>query len=270
MSILFVDLDSAIYTEAFPIMSKQDEEDVAIVGVLALSEDELPGLDGNLTLPEYNALTDAGWGSALYWNGEKELEGFIIDMHTLLDSVGVDFPDSMVFAYGTYSSEYDATLLMHGIENAVHSGEENLSYIESADPDGVWHPGRIGWRCIGSSANSSTQLKNDVEADGGYALFEIGFDNSPEKYETSFFPVAGNEQDADRVGKFRNMIASFKQSVKNGRMVVDHVGNARDTFDSCYESRARAEEDSKLRLAKIEEELDKIRRQMTDLYNQYH
>ena len=270
MSLLFVDLDPAIYTEAFPIMSKQSVDDVAIVGVLALSEDELPGLDGKLTLSEYNALTDAGWGSALYWNGEKELDSFITDMELLLDGIGIDLPDSVVFAYGTYSSECDATLLSHGIGNAVHSGEENLTYVEGSDPDGVWHPGRIGWRCIGSSTNSSTQLKNDVEANGGYALFELGFDNSAEKYETSFFPVAGNEQDADRVDKFRKMIASFKQSVIKGRIAVDTVGNVREVFDSCYEARARAEEESQLRLLQIEQELEDIRHRMTELYNQYH
>ena len=270
MSLLFMNLDSAIYTEVFPIMSAQDENDIALVGVMALSENELPGLVGKLTLSEYNALVASGWRSALYWNGEKELGAFIDDMIATLDVLGMELPDSLVFAYGAYSSECDETLLSRGIKTAVHSGEEGLSYVDASRPDGIWHPGRIGWRCVGASANSSTKLKDKVETDGGYALFEIGFDNSSDKYETTFFPVADNEQDADRVDKFRNMVSSFKQSVRKGRISVDGIGDTRAAFESHYVSRANAEESNRLRLAQIEQELTVIRQQITDLYNQYH
>lgn len=270
MSLLFVNLDSAIYTEAFPIMSEQDDGDVAIVGVMALSEDELPGLDGKLTLSEYNTLLDMGWGSALYWNGEGDLDSFITDMSLVLSAIGIELPKSVVFAYGTYSSECDSVLLSYGIENAVHSGEESLSYVDESVPDGIWHPGRIGWRCVGAGANSSTRLKERVELEGGYALFEIGFDASPDKYETTFFPVEGNDQDADRVDKFRSMISSFKQSAIKGKITVDSIENTRDAVSEYYEARANAENENALRLREIEIELDEVRSKLTDLYNEYN
>ena len=270
MSLLFVDLDSAIYTEAFPIMSGQEDGDVAIVGVMALSENELPGLDGKLTLSQYNTLIDMGWGSALYWNGEGDLDSFITDMRLVLSAMGIELPKSVVFAYGTYSSECDSVLLSYGIENAVHSGEESLSYVDKSVPDGIWHPGRIGWRCVGAGANSSTRLKERVELEGGYALFEIGFDASSDKYETTFFPVEGNDQDADRVDKFRSMISSFKQSVIKGKITVDSIENTRDAVSEYYEARKNAENENALRLREIEIELDEVRSKLTDLYNEYN
>lgn len=270
MSLLFVNLDPSIYTEAFPIMSEQDDGDVAIVGVMALSEDELPGLDGKLTLSQYNTLIDMGWGSALYWNGEGELDSFITGMELTLNAMEIELPKSIVFAYGTYSSECDGVLLAHGIENAVHSGEESLSYVDKSVPDGIWHPGRIGWRCVGVGANSSTRLKERVELEGGYAMFEIGFDTSADKYETTFFPVDGNDQDADRVDKFRSMISSFKQSVINGKITVYSIENTRDAVSDYYEARKNAEKENALRLQEIDIELDEIRRKLTDLYNEYH
>ena len=270
MSLLFVDLDSAIYTEAFPIMSGQDDGDVAIVGVMALSMDELPGLDGKLTLSQYNTLINMGWGGALYWNGEGDLDGFITGMHLTLSAMEIELPDSVVFAYGTYSSECDSVLLAHGIENAVHSGEESLSYLDKSIPDGVWHPGRIGWRCVGAGANSSTRLKERVESEGGYALFEIGFDASADKYETTFFPVEGNDQDSDRVDKFRSMISSFKQSIIKGKIAVDNIEGTRDAVSEYYEARANSEKENEARLSEIEAELDEIRRKLTDLYNKYN
>ena len=109
-----------------------------------------------------------------------------------------------------------------------------------------------------------------MELEGGYAMFEIGFDTSADKYETTFFPVDGNDQDADRVDKFRSMISSFKQSVINGKITVYSIENTRDAVSDYYEARENAEKENALRLQEIDIELDEIRRKLTDLYNEYN
>ena len=261
-----MELDSALYTEAFPIMSRENENDVSIVGVMALSEGEIPGLAGKITREQYGTLIEIGWGNALYWSGEGELSTFITNMQALLEPLDIDLPTTVVFAQGTYDAAHDAVLSEYGIENAVHSGEGGLAYVESGEPDGVWHPGRIGWRCLGTS----TRLKDTVESDGGYSIFEIGFDNSADKYETTFFPVVGDDSDADRVDKFYNMIASFKKSVINGKMTVDSVDRVRDIVENYHVAREMAELENAARLFEIEEELKAVNDEITQLYNRYH
>jgi len=263
MSFVFVQLNSALYTDVYPIMS---EGEVKLVGVMALSADELPGLEGKITLAEYSELIISGWGNALYWNGEGALEDFIVDMQHRLAALDIDLPKSIVFAEDTYSFDCDNVLLAHGIENVVHTGEENLNYIERTEPLGLWRPGRIGWRWIGKS----TALKNKIESDCGYALFEIGFDNSESNTRTSFFPIANDEDDADRVTVFSSMVALFKFSVANGKIEVYNIEDTREKTEAYYSQREKIEAANQLRSEEIELEIKEISHLMTQLYNEYH
>ena len=247
-------------------MSAQSDGDVALVGVMALSEDELPGYEGNITLAEYRTLVLAGWGSALYWDGGGEIADFIMRMRELLLPLEIELPKSLIFASGTYSAEYDDVLLSYGIENAIHSGENELAYIEETRPDGVWHPGRIGWRCFGTS----TRFKEMVEEDGGYALFEIGFDNSPSKSETSFFPVEGADGDSDRVEVFARMVTSFKESISEGKISVGSIETVRSETELYHSAKEAAEAANAERVAKIDAEIAAIQKKITDLYNEYN
>lgn len=263
MSFVFVGLDSALYTDVYPIMS---DGEVKLVGVIALSQDELPGVEGNITLDQYEELILTGWGNALYWNGEGALSEFISEMRISLDDLGIALPKSIIFAEDSYSQSYDQLLLECGIENAVHSGEEDLHYIEKNEPEGVWHPGRIGWRWIGKS----TSLKKNVEADNGYALFEVGFDNSEESSRTSFFPVEGDASDSNRVSVFANMIKTFKTSVAAGKIEVYNIDDTRERVENYYTLRKAMETENDKKRAEIELQLDEISRRITELYNEYH
>lgn len=263
MSIVFVQLDSALYTDAYPAMS---EGEVKIVGVMALSEDELPGGDGSITLAQYQELISVGWGNALYWDGVGELKDYLDRMTCLLENIGIALPKSVIFASGTYSLTYDAVLWEYGIENAVHSGEEELAFVEKNEPDGIWHPGRIGWRWLGKS----TLLKKTVESEAGYALFEVTFDNSESSARTSFFPIKGDASDTNRVNVFCNMMASFRQSISAGEIEVYNIDDTRTRVIDYYENRRIIEAENDLRREAIDSEIRRIEAEITELYNQYH
>ena len=263
MSFVFVGLDSALYTDVYPIMS---EGEIKLVGVMAFSKDELPGMEGKITVEQYGELIISGWGTALYWNGDGNLEEFISEMRILLGDSGIDLPKSIIFAENSYTQTYDQFLADYGIENAVHSGEEDLHYIDKSEPVGVWHPGRIGWRWIGKS----TSLKKNVEADNGYALFEVGFDNSEESSRTSFFPIEGDSGDGNRVTVFTNMINTFKASIASGKIEVYNIDDTRDRVENYYTLRKEIETKNAIRREQIDAQLDEISRSITELYNEYH
>lgn len=265
MSFVFVEIDAELYTDVYPMMSAENEAD--LVGIVALSEDELPGMTGNISIDQYNELISAGWGNALYWNGEGELADFIERMQTLLGGMEIELPQNIIFASGVYTKAFDEILLQHGIENAVHSGEEELRYIEQSNPDGVWHPGRIGWRWLGES----TRLKQRVETDYGYALFEINFGRSAEDSRTSFFSIDGeSENDEQRREKFERMLNSFRTSMEAGKIDVCRIEDTRTRFELYFERLAVLTEEKEKRLAEIDSLINDVTRRMTELYNEYY
>ena len=265
MSFVFVEIDAELYTDVYPMMSAENEAD--LVGIVALSEDELPGMTGNISIDQYNELISAGWGNALYWNGEGELADFIERMQTLLGGMEIELPQNIIFASGVYTKAFDEILLQHGIENAVHSGEEELRYIEQSNPDGVWHPGRIGWRWLGES----TRLKQRVETDYGYALFEINFGRSAEDSRTSFFSIDGeSENDEQRREKFERMLNSFRTSMEAEKIDVCRIEDTRTRFELYFERLAVLTEEKEKRLAEIDSLINDVTRRMTELYNEYY
>ena len=265
MSFIFTELDSALYTDIYPVLSDGESK---LVGVMAFSEDELPGADGNITVEQYEELISLGWGNSLYWNGEIPLADFILQMKDLLEGMNIDLPESIMFGPELYTYDYDALLLEHGIKNAVHGGEGNLNTIESTEPAGVWHPGCIEWRRLGVS----TQLKRTIEANGGYSLFEICFstENTEKNVRASYFPIDGVDSDANRTEVFASMIRQFKESVSAGDIEVLSIDDTRLRNEKHYSDRRIYEAENEARLKEIDELITEVDREITELYLKYH
>ncbi len=54
--VLFTHPDARVYEEAYPIM-----EEYGYTGVLAVSEQQFPGTEGNMSLEQFQELIQAGW-----------------------------------------------------------------------------------------------------------------------------------------------------------------------------------------------------------------
>lgn len=264
MSFVFTELDEGIYNDVLPILHTDKHN---IVGVLAFSENELPDSPGKITREQYDELIALGWGTALFFNGEGTLREYLESMTFLLEERELGFPKSIIFEKEKYLSEYDTVLTEYGIENAIHSGEERLPIVESQMPDGVWHPGFIGWRTY----NTSTKLKASIETVGGYALFRIDFNTSNDGVATSFYPIPGeSEASGNRVDVFKRMINSFKSSIDNGKITVDNVDDVRSIYLEHVTDRINKETYAANRRAEINAELSSIEKQITDLYSEYY
>jgi hypothetical protein len=171
----------------------------------------------------------------------------------------------MAFKPGTYKGEYDDVLALFGIRNAIHSGETGLPHRVSGAPEGVWHPGAVGWK----AGMSATLLKRQVEAEGGYAILEINFNTSLENAAYSFFDVPG-ETAGTRIESFRTMINLFKMSVKMGDIEVLNLDKTREKMEKYYSERTEIELQHAQRRKEINIELQDIERRMTELYVEYH
>ena len=259
MSLLFTTLDSALYTSAHPVMAEGSND---IVGIMALSPTELPDLEGKITKKQFDTLLALNWGTALYWNGEGDLEDYILQMQVLLDEHRIDFPTTMAFKSKTFKLEYDEILLKYGIKNALHGDDAGLPIRVQTEPTGVWHPGYIGWKASGSSL-----LKRQVEGEGGYALFEISF--SQDNSATAYFDVSGETEGA-RAESFRKMINLFKSSVRSGAVEVLSTEQTRAKVEKYYSERSSIEIENAQARQQINAEIVEIERQMTELYHEYN
>ena len=259
MSLLFTTLDDALYTSAHPVMAEGSTD---IVGIMGLSLTELPDLEGKITKKQFDNLINLNWGTALYWNGEGDLEEFILQMQTTLDGLKIDFPTTIAFKSKTYKLEYDELLLQYEIENVLHGDDAGLPIRVSTQPTGVWHPGYIGWK-----ANGSSLLKRQIESEGGYALFEISF--SAENSATAYFDVSGESEGA-RSESFRKMINLFKSSVKSGAVEVLSTEAVRAKVEKYYNERSSIEVENAQQRQELNAEIAEIDRQMTELYREYY
>ena len=260
MSFVFTTVDAPLYTDAYPIMSSGNFK---LSGVMALSETELPGLSGKITNEQFADLLANGWCTALYWDGTGELATYLDSMKAILAEREIEFPKSVMFKNGTYKLEYDELLLANGIKNAIQSGDAGLPTRESTEPDGIWHPGYIGWK-----ASGRTNLKLTIEKDGGYALFEISFNNSPENTVTSYFELEG-ESENSRTDAFKKMVNLFKTSIEAGDIEVIGTDEVRAKVEKYYGDLSDSDRENIEIRRQLNEQIADIDRQMTQLYHEY-
>lgn len=276
---IFTTLDSELYSSAYRIMSHKDPIDEVVdnaedtesvsdlpslVGVIALSEKELPGLEGKITKAELDEMLSAGWSLALYWDGEGDLSEYIVAMSALLTPLGIEsLPSTMVFREGSYTTDYDSVLQEHGIENAVHHGENDMTLIENTTPDGVWHPGAVAWK----SGMPATILRRSIETDGGYGFLEVSFAPVEEAGYYAYSELKGEEN--TRLSSFKKMISVIGTSVKNGDVEVLSPDDTRYKIERYYLDGVDIDIEYEKKKASLEAELKEIEKRIDELYREH-
>ena len=282
IGIIFTDLDRALYDTAYQVMSQRDplgaeptEETETtdsieateatlppIVGVMALSPTELPGLDGNITRAEFDELVECGWGIALYFDGEGELYSYIETMRTLIEPLGItELPSTILFKKDVYTVDYDELLLTYGIDIAIHHGENDMPYIEINEPVGVWHPGAVGWK----SGMDATYLRRNILLGGGYGFLEVNFGAIEENSDYAFEELnklGGN----DRLPSFTTMVRLLAESVKTGDLEIYSPDSIRYKVERYYSDGVEIDIEYENKKASLEKELKEIERQIDELY----
>ena len=272
MSFVFVDLDAGLYEDVFPIFS---EGDIKLVGTMALSVDELPGMDGNITMEQYQELVNCGWGTTLYFEIHDEdtaldstasLTGFLDTMKSSLGAMNIPYPDSIVFDDGCYSVELDDVLKVYGMKTVLHDGENDFGLVAGDCPGEIWHAGVIGWRDL----RRSTRLKTAIETSGGYASFKIGFENTDDRFSESFYPIEGEDTlNGERIDVFCRMINLFKKSVSTGNVHINTVSGVNGEMINYFALKEEYIQYSVVRTAEIDAMISDVEDRIFELYNEY-
>ena len=283
MSFVFTDLDSGLYSDVLPLML---DDEIPLEGVVALSVDELPGMEGKITFEQYADLMALGWETAIYWEGivsaddsdaaeaeeadlsamSQALDSYLESMSAVLESLGIEMPKSLVLGCEILADEYESASIKYGIRNILRDDTVHNDLIASHYPEGIWCPGILGWRDL----RRSTRVKNAVENNGGYSTFKINFDNSQENFDTSFYSIDGESTlNGVREDVFAKMLLKFRTSIAQGLIEVVGIDEARERTKNYYDAKENYLINSEIRTAELDVLIEDVDRRIVELYNEY-
>ena len=236
--VLFTHPDARVYEEAYPIM-----EEYGYTGVLAVSEQQFPGTEGNMSLEQFQELIQAGWSTCIVWSGD--------DMYTWLGALalkmqetGVPGSSVMYFPSETYLKEYDEILLAHGFAAAVHHGEAG-EMDTAAGEGGIWHPAAVGLQGETPKYRLDDAVKNKANI-----VYTVGWQQEDEMY---------NEK------MFRSMLSYFKQYQEESGLQVMDIAGAGEYRQQLENDKGAIEQEYLQKKEQLERQKEDIERQMDEI-----
>lgn len=239
---LFTGLEAEVFDICYPIMKEYE-----YTGVLALSLTQLPGMEGRITVEQFQQLISEGWNICIKWDAETPVRKWWPELQKQIRQLGLETGSVVYFTTGTYSRSLDAQLQQMGFSIVVNHGEEQDSLFQLNDEEGIWHLGAVGFM------GEKPKLKlTEAIAQKGNITYLVGFELEEEQYEER---------------SFRSMLSYFGSCEANSELIVSDMETARQhyrerlvTYEQTKEEeykRARAllEEE----FAAVEEELSKLK-----------
>lgn len=231
---LFVEeLYSEFYTDALPLLAER-----RMSGVLCLSEKQLPGQEDRLTEEEFHSLTENGWETCLFWDGEGELTQYVRRMNVRLAERSIPQPTTLYIAYGRYTPELDEEIQACGFTTVVHHCE-NGEVIVRADNEPLFHLGCVAW----NAPHIRSTLEQTGEYGGALGIF------------MDFSTASGVFQE-ERFGKMLDYLRG-----KGDRLLLTGVKAARESL-----SPENTEDYFAQRKAYLEGELERYDQEIAAIY----
>ncbi len=256
MGIVYRSADIQLYTSAFPQMRDREHP---IVGMICLRKGALPGSKGAITREQFDEIMSAGWDTALFFEGEGELEDFLIDMRQVLGDAGFEMPKTVLFKKNTYLSSYDSLLYTYGIENAMHHGDDKHLIIEGEVDGKIWHPGALAWNTKGFSASMLAELAKV----GGVAYFEVDFN-------TDSYQLLYDANKEDRTAAFGRMLSVIESYIIKDKLESVSISKAKEGRLEYLSAKETLLEEVAIRKQEILDEIKVIDVKISEIYKKHH
>lgn len=137
---VFTDLSEALYLEVFPMMLQYGYK-----GIMALSETEVPGGMGKITIRQFEEMVRDGWGYCLQWDGVTKVWDLFTAVQWKMPESELTMPDTVYLAPEMYSPDMDMTLMMQGVRMVIHHGENDLLIDLTGEENSLWRLGSKVW-----------------------------------------------------------------------------------------------------------------------------
>ncbi len=242
VTLLICDMNESIYTEIFPVTQKK-----GISCTLAISAQNLPDAEGNLTSEQVDEMVKAGWKIIPEYsegdgdNGITEAYGWILDKGYSADGV--------VLIDNSDTTEDILTLLSQGGFPTVVIGKENgtADDIYTEEYGDIWFPNAINYK-------GSKDILDAAAENKGNLFLKVVTAEGDEKYDGS---------------KLSTMIDYIMILNSNGKMTVCDTVWAKNYSTEEKKKVAEAAEALSQKVAGLESEIDEIDEKIEGLYEKY-
>lgn len=236
VSIVFTQIDSFVYTHAYPNLIEN-----GFVAALGLSPDSLPGLSGCISDDQFDELISEEWSTFLVYDGKSPISNWLISMKKLLREKHIDMPSVIYFPAESYSKELDEVLEQYDIEIILHHGEENLPVITTTVDSDFFRISSVGW----TDANAPSRTQSAMNR-GGSLAFIVGSEHTDEKHE--------KYKDAS----FSNMMEKLSNWVTSDTLIVTDLLSSRDYRAGVIDAREMTSKDFAEKKEDIARRLDQL------------
>ena len=174
LELLFSSLNERLYLEVFPIMLQY-----GMKGVMVLSEENVPGMPGKITIRQFEEMIHDGWSYCILWDGTSTVWELFQKVQWKMPENTLDVPDTVYLEKGTYTAEMDQNLISQGIRAVVHHGETGLPVDITGVDQSLWHIGAVEWSqenarsWLGSNQETRSNLVFDIRLEDQTEIFGI-------------------------------------------------------------------------------------------------
>ena len=185
LELLFSSLNERLYLEVFPIMLQY-----GMKGVMVLSEENVPGMPGKITIRQFEEMIHDGWSYCILWDGTSTVWELFQKVQWKMPENTLDVPDTVYLEKGTYTAEMDQNLISQGIRAVVHHGETGLPVDITGVDQSLWHIGAVEWSqenarsWLGSNQETRSNLVFDIRLEDQTEIFGIDLAERKEKHVT--------------------------------------------------------------------------------------
>lgn len=172
VTLMFTDLDAIVYDEI-----RVDMQAYEMQGMLMLSEEQFPGMEGCITREQFDEMTEQGFEYCLAWNGQGELSAWLDEIEKKLKDNDLEQPETLYITEGTCDEEQEAMLKERGIRTVITLDKAGKPGEIAKIGDSVWHLVAFPFHVSGGKTSAQ-----NVAVSGGNILFTIGRKTEEEMY----------------------------------------------------------------------------------------
>lgn len=239
--VIFTGLEADVYNICYSIMKEHE-----YTGTLAVSLTQFPGMEGLMTIEQFQQLLNEGWKVCVKWDSQSPVESWLPQLMSQMKQFNIESIPVVYFTTGTYVAALDDKLEKMGFSIVIHHGENAQPLIQVSDEEGIWHIGSVGLM----GEKPKLRLTEAISQKGNIAYL-VGFELEDEKYDER---------------SFRSMLGYFETYEKNLELIVFNPEEARQHYREravAYEQ-AKEEEFNQAKAA-LEEELAKVKKELEEL-----
>lgn len=242
--VIFTGLEQEVYTVCYPIMKEFEYK-----GILALSWNQLPGMEGLMNEEQFRQLLNEGWELCIKWDVQTPLNTWWPQIVAFFEQQKLEMSRTAYFVTGAYNGAVDTQLQEKGFDIVFHHGEENRPLIQTVEETGIWHLGAVGLM----GEKPKLRLKEALAQTGNIAYL-VGFELEDEKYdERSFRSMLGYFDSYEATQEL--LVLGMQQTRQHYReRLVEYETTREEVYK---QERAVLEAE----LAKVEAEIDKVKAQ---------